>query len=114
MEFLGTGIYVTFFLCTLLLYYLIKKAKIGHKHEAKLPPGSMGLPYFGETLQLYSQDPNVLFATKQKRFAKCCFSCFCVSVNIRRSNMRDLLLSDIIKYAGMEMYSKLTFLAALA
>nr|XP_017234117.1 PREDICTED: abscisic acid 8'-hydroxylase 4-like isoform X2 [Daucus carota subsp. sativus] len=68
MEFLGTGIYVTFFLCTLLLYYLIKKAKIGQKHEAKLPPGSMGLPYFGETLQLYSQDPNVLFATKQKRY----------------------------------------------
>ncbi|KAL1829543.1 hypothetical protein ACET3Z_007955 [Daucus carota] len=28
----------------------------------------MGLPYFGETLQLYSQDPNVLFATKQKRY----------------------------------------------
>ncbi|WOG82354.1 hypothetical protein DCAR_0101518 [Daucus carota subsp. sativus] len=28
----------------------------------------MGLPYFGETLQFYSQDPNVLFAAKQKRY----------------------------------------------
>lgn len=27
----------------------------------------MGWPFIGETLQLYSQDPNILFATKQKR-----------------------------------------------
>jgi (+)-abscisic acid 8'-hydroxylase len=32
-----------------------------------LPPGSMGWPYLGETFQLYSQDPNVFFASKQKR-----------------------------------------------
>ncbi|TVU05559.1 hypothetical protein EJB05_48725 [Eragrostis curvula] len=36
--------------------------------QAKLPPGSMGLPYVGETLQLYSQNPNVFFATRQKRY----------------------------------------------
>lgn len=36
--------------------------------SAKLPPGSMGWPYIGETLDLYSQNPNVFFATKQKRF----------------------------------------------
>lgn len=34
---------------------------------AKLPPGSMGWPYIGETLQLYSQDPNAYFSTKHKR-----------------------------------------------
>lgn len=68
MEFLCTGIHITFFFFTLLLYYLIKKAKIEQKQKAKLPPGSMGLPYFGETLQLYSQDPNILFAAKQKRY----------------------------------------------
>lgn len=39
-----------------------KRAKL------KLPPGSMGLPFIGETLQLYSQDPNVFFTSKQKRF----------------------------------------------
>eukprot|EP01018_Ginkgo_biloba_P032437 Gb_30377 [translate_table: standard] len=33
-----------------------------------LPPGSMGWPYIGETLKLYSQNPNVFFAAKQKRY----------------------------------------------
>ncbi|KAL6846460.1 hypothetical protein ACP4OV_023908 [Aristida adscensionis] len=36
----------------------------------KLPPGSMGWPYLGETLQLYSQDPNVFFVSKQKRYGE--------------------------------------------
>uniref|UniRef100_A0A1D1YN06 (+)-abscisic acid 8'-hydroxylase n=1 Tax=Anthurium amnicola TaxID=1678845 RepID=A0A1D1YN06_9ARAE len=35
-----------------------------------LPPGSMGWPHLGETLQLYSQDPNVFFASKQKRYGE--------------------------------------------
>jgi (+)-abscisic acid 8'-hydroxylase len=41
----------------------------GHGRSAplKLPPGSMGWPYLGETLQLYSQDPSFFFASKQKR-----------------------------------------------
>ncbi|XP_004499057.1 abscisic acid 8'-hydroxylase CYP707A1-like [Cicer arietinum] len=38
--------------------------------SAKLPPGSMGWPYIGQTLQLYSQDPNVFFFTKQKRYGE--------------------------------------------
>ncbi|KAL2318554.1 hypothetical protein Fmac_032430 [Flemingia macrophylla] len=38
--------------------------------RARLPPGSMGWPYIGETLQLYSQDPNVYFSTKQKRYGE--------------------------------------------
>ncbi|XP_010439733.1 PREDICTED: abscisic acid 8'-hydroxylase 1-like [Camelina sativa] len=33
-----------------------------------LPPGTMGWPYVGETFQLYSQDPNVFFQSKQKRY----------------------------------------------
>ncbi|GAV72217.1 LOW QUALITY PROTEIN: p450 domain-containing protein, partial [Cephalotus follicularis] len=33
-----------------------------------LPPGSLGWPYIGETFQLYSQNPNVFFASKQKRY----------------------------------------------
>ncbi|XP_038698603.1 abscisic acid 8'-hydroxylase CYP707A2-like [Tripterygium wilfordii] len=33
-----------------------------------LPPGSLGWPYIGETFQLYSQDPNVFFASKQLRY----------------------------------------------
>ncbi|KAL6655452.1 hypothetical protein ACP70R_006278 [Stipagrostis hirtigluma subsp. patula] len=43
-----------------------------HEDQAALmlPPGSMGWPYLGETLQLYSQDPNVFFASKQKRYGE--------------------------------------------
>uniref|UniRef100_A0A804UDQ5 Abscisic acid 8'-hydroxylase 3 n=1 Tax=Zea mays TaxID=4577 RepID=A0A804UDQ5_MAIZE len=44
----------------------------GHGRSAplKLPPGSMGWPYLGETLQLYSQDPSFFFASKQKRYGE--------------------------------------------
>ncbi|GJN33799.1 hypothetical protein PR202_gb22423 [Eleusine coracana subsp. coracana] len=50
-----------------------RKGQAGYGHEQevlKLPPGSMGWPYLGETLQLYSQDPNVFFASKQKRYGE--------------------------------------------
>nr|QPD79369.1 abscisic acid 8'-hydroxylase 3 [Impatiens walleriana] len=30
----------------------------------------MGLPYIGETLQLYYQDPNIFFATKQRKYGE--------------------------------------------
>ncbi|KAH7866598.1 hypothetical protein Vadar_022504 [Vaccinium darrowii] len=64
-------IFILFFLCTLLSYLYLKKQKKGkQKQRAKLliPPGSMGWPYIGETLQLYSQDPNDFFAEKQTRY----------------------------------------------
>jgi hypothetical protein len=51
------------------------KGRLGGHEKAsssssKLPPGSMGWPYLGDTLQLYSQDPNVFFASKQKRLVR--------------------------------------------
>ncbi|KAK6805696.1 hypothetical protein RDI58_003481 [Solanum bulbocastanum] len=63
-------LYVLLFLIALLLYYhsSLKKSKWRNLQKSKLPPGSMGWPYIGETLQLYSQDPNVFFANKQKRY----------------------------------------------
>ncbi|KAK4788987.1 hypothetical protein SAY86_020306 [Trapa natans] len=33
-----------------------------------LPPGTLGWPYVGETFQLYSQDPNIFFSSKVKRY----------------------------------------------
>lgn len=60
--------YVFIFLLTLLSYTLMKRNNREPPQKgAKLPPGSMGWPYIGETLQLYSQDPNSFFASKQKR-----------------------------------------------
>jgi len=52
-------------LCLLLVRVIVSKKK--KNSRGKLPPGSMGWPYLGETLQLYSQNPNVFFTSKQKR-----------------------------------------------
>ncbi|GFP92980.1 abscisic acid 8'-hydroxylase 4 [Phtheirospermum japonicum] len=38
--------------------------------QTKLPPGSLGWPFIGETIQLYSQDPNVFFSTRQRRYGE--------------------------------------------
>nr|QNS29973.1 cytochrome P450 [Nothapodytes nimmoniana] len=40
----------------------------GHTNERKLPPGSMGWPYIGETLKLYTENPNSFFSNRQKRY----------------------------------------------
>jgi (+)-abscisic acid 8'-hydroxylase len=45
---------------------------IGRDQELMLPPGSMGLPYLGETLHMYSQNPSVFFASKQTRYGYNC------------------------------------------
>ncbi|KAL4566236.1 hypothetical protein LXL04_030348 [Taraxacum kok-saghyz] len=60
-------LHVFLFLIALISYILIRR---NQKNAAKLPPGSLGWPYIGETLQLYSQDPNVFFASKQKRYGE--------------------------------------------
>jgi (+)-abscisic acid 8'-hydroxylase len=64
----GVILYVFIFLLTLILAYnFLGRGKKEPQKRATLPPGSMGWPYIGETLQLYSQDPSVFFAAKQKR-----------------------------------------------
>ncbi|KAF3490166.1 hypothetical protein F2Q69_00057046 [Brassica cretica] len=57
-----TGIIFLYF-----LRCLISQRRRGSP-KLPLPPGTMGWPYVGETFQLYSQDPNVFFASKQKRY----------------------------------------------
>ncbi|PSS29335.1 Abscisic acid 8'-hydroxylase [Actinidia chinensis var. chinensis] len=61
-------IYIFLCVCTLLSYINPKKQKRKTNEKAKLPPGSMGWPSMGETIQLYSQDPNDFFAKKQRRY----------------------------------------------
>ncbi|XP_040382735.1 abscisic acid 8'-hydroxylase 2 [Oryza brachyantha] len=48
----------------------VEQRRLQGGKKLRLPPGSMGWPYVGETLQLYSQDPNVFFASKQKRYGE--------------------------------------------
>ncbi|XP_022136036.1 abscisic acid 8'-hydroxylase 4 [Momordica charantia] len=65
-------------LCTILLFlsaffslpFLKRMKKKKAQKIARLPPGSMGLPWIGETLQLYSQDPNIFFSEKQRRYGE--------------------------------------------
>ncbi|TKY58436.1 Abscisic acid 8'-hydroxylase 1 [Spatholobus suberectus] len=56
------------FLFILLVKSLIKSFFPSKGKELPLPPGTMGWPYIGETFQMYSQDPNVFFTTKIKRY----------------------------------------------
>ncbi|KAE9597265.1 hypothetical protein Lal_00007458 [Lupinus albus] len=71
MEIIAILVFISIFFLTLLWYPLIKKHKKSQSiAKPKLPPGSMGWPYIGETPQLYSQDPNVFFASKQKRYGE--------------------------------------------
>ncbi|CAD6265192.1 unnamed protein product [Miscanthus lutarioriparius] len=40
------------------------------EQDQKLPPGSLGLPFIGETLQLYTQNPKDFFASRLKRYGE--------------------------------------------
>ncbi|KAH7849815.1 hypothetical protein Vadar_023405 [Vaccinium darrowii] len=63
--------FVPIILLGLLLHIFLRRRNKRDPHKRpELPPGSMGWPYIGETLQLYSQDPNVFFATKQRRYGE--------------------------------------------
>ncbi|NP_001267962.1 hypothetical protein VitviT2T_011044 [Vitis vinifera] len=59
-------LYIFFSLVAILSFMLLKKPQ----QRANLPPGSMGWPYIGETLRLYSQNPDVFFSTRQKRYGE--------------------------------------------
>lgn len=66
MEISYSLIYTT--LAVALLFYLLIRKRGEQIRKLRLPPGSMGLPYIGETFQLYSQDPNVFFASRVRRY----------------------------------------------
>ncbi|XP_047085243.1 abscisic acid 8'-hydroxylase 3-like [Lolium rigidum] len=67
-------IFVSLPIASYVLYAIRRqKRKPQGRHDQavlKLPPGSMGLPYIGETLQLYSKDPGVFFSSKLKRYGE--------------------------------------------
>ncbi|KAL6273725.1 hypothetical protein ACE6H2_024417 [Prunus campanulata] len=63
-------LYYPFLFALLSFIFLLAKQLRSRKPTPNLPPGSMGWPYLGETLQLYSQNPNVFFATRQNRYGE--------------------------------------------
>ncbi|KAJ4867434.1 Abscisic acid 8'-hydroxylase 1 [Raphanus sativus] len=65
-----SALLLTLFTGIIFLYFLrcIVSQRRRGPSKLPLPPGTMGWPYVGETFQLYSQDPNVFFASKQKRY----------------------------------------------
>ncbi|KAF3454675.1 hypothetical protein FNV43_RR05123 [Rhamnella rubrinervis] len=48
-----------------ILHIMLKWRRPSNK---RLPPGSMGWPYIGETLMLYTQNPNSFFSKRQQRY----------------------------------------------
>ncbi|KAL6183825.1 hypothetical protein ACLB2K_045235 [Fragaria x ananassa] len=71
MELLSLNSMFCMFAASALIFFfspIIKLFLISARHKIPLPPGSLGWPYIGETFQLYSQNPNVFFASKIKRF----------------------------------------------
>lgn len=102
-------------LSSLISYILLTKRKREAEKCAKLPPGSMGWPFIGETLQIYSQDPNVFFATKQKRFLLSLITIYNKSLYYNCTAIILLFANGgAIKFVDMERYSKHTYLAAHA
>ncbi|CAL5359330.1 unnamed protein product [Camellia sinensis] len=53
---------------SLFIFHSLLKFLTSGQQKPPLPPGSLGWPYIGETFQLYSQNPNVFFASKVKKF----------------------------------------------
>ncbi|KAK4834137.1 hypothetical protein QYF36_017515 [Acer negundo] len=62
---------IFFSFCSIVILFLFPclfKLFDSVRRTPPLPPGSLGWPYIGETFQLYSQNPNVFFASKVKRY----------------------------------------------
>lgn len=69
--------------------YIVFKNHFSLNRKLRLPPGSLGWPYIGETFQLYSQNPNVFFTSKIKMFVQihCIFPNF-VNVNNKKKKKK--------------------------
>ncbi|XP_022874869.1 abscisic acid 8'-hydroxylase 2-like isoform X1 [Olea europaea var. sylvestris] len=55
-------------LLLLLLFFFVLQQWCHQVDKRRLPPGSMGWPYIGETLKLYTEHPNTFFFTRRKRY----------------------------------------------
>ncbi|KAF7128034.1 hypothetical protein RHSIM_Rhsim11G0037500 [Rhododendron simsii] len=67
------------------LFLSLFKSLASGRRKLPLPPGSLGWPYIGETFELYSQNPNVFFASKVRKFGSIfkthILGCRCVMIS---------------------------------
>ncbi|GKV10502.1 hypothetical protein SLEP1_g21851 [Rubroshorea leprosula] len=68
MDFTSVFLPLSFFVFIFFLFQSLLNFFFPNRGNLPLPPGSLGWPYVGETFQLYSKNPNVFFAAKQKRY----------------------------------------------
>ncbi|KAJ8436865.1 hypothetical protein Cgig2_026189 [Carnegiea gigantea] len=80
--------FITFgvvFIIRYALNSLVFSSSGSRNRNLPLPPGSMGWPYIGETFQLYSRNPNIFFASKQKKYGSVIkthiLGCACVMIS---------------------------------
>ncbi|XP_058190288.1 abscisic acid 8'-hydroxylase CYP707A2-like [Rhododendron vialii] len=68
-----------------ILFLSLLKSLASGSQKLPLPPGSLGWPYIGETFELYSQNPNVFFASKVRKFGSIfktrILGCRCVMIS---------------------------------
>ncbi|GKV32907.1 hypothetical protein SLEP1_g41473 [Rubroshorea leprosula] len=81
----------------LLLLLLPALCQWRSRNHKRLPPGSMGWPYIGETLKLYTENPNSFFSNRQKRYGDVfkthILGCPCVLVTSPKA-IREVLVSQ--------------------
>ncbi|GLT91370.1 hypothetical protein SLE2022_092610 [Rubroshorea leprosula] len=68
MDFTSVFLHLSFFVFIFFLFQSLLNFFFPNRGNLPLPPGSLGWPFVGETFQLYSKNPNVFFAAKQKRY----------------------------------------------
>ncbi|XP_071726667.1 abscisic acid 8'-hydroxylase 2-like isoform X2 [Rutidosis leptorrhynchoides] len=80
---------IVLFLLFLIFVYNLMIIRRSHHYTSpdklRLPPGSMGWPYIGETLKLFTENPNSFFSNREKRYGKIfkthILGCPCVMVS---------------------------------
>ncbi|PWA91423.1 ABA 8-oxidase [Artemisia annua] len=81
---LPLGPIVLFVLVFILVTRLLWSSR-DRTNKLRLPPGSMGWPYIGETLKLFTENPNSFFSNREKRYGKIfkthILGCPCVMVS---------------------------------
>ncbi|KAK9077864.1 hypothetical protein SSX86_006202 [Deinandra increscens subsp. villosa] len=83
MEFITFAIFFSLFAAFFL--FVFTSATAGRRINLPLPPGTLGWPYIGETFELYSQNPNVFFTSKVKKYGSIfkthILGCRCVMIS---------------------------------